>query len=104
MMCKSFVKHAILNPPMALKSIIAFLYISPMGPQLLRQVSSECQRLCSRTQEEGKFENGQLQESKLPERTNLSTGALVLLRRHLEWMLEYLGIPSEHLGDSGQLK
>jgi len=91
-MSKAFVKRALSDPPQSLGDIIDWLYLTPPthGPTLLRRVVEDSRRLLP--------ENMTIADP--PEDTNvaeqpgisrtLSAGALILLRRNLAWLEDFL--------------
>ena len=70
-MAKGFVKHAITHEISGITEIIEWLYCDPGdAPQLLRQVIADCDDL-------------------LGDNAKLSSGAKLLLRRHVEFMRDF---------------
>ena len=86
MMSKLFVKTALDKTPEGLEEVVKWLYLRPGGRRLLRHVIEDSEKLVDG--HSGQASDDQLCKWLLPG-TKISTGALVLLRRHLEWMKEY---------------
>lgn len=94
-MSKTFIKTALTKPPEGLAEVIQWLYApSHKGPQLLRLVVEECRTLLpDAAPTEGMEKTGEASgvlKNEGKSRSRLSSGALVLLRRNLEWLEEYL--------------
>ena len=103
MMSKAFVKTALTDPPHGLADIIQWLYLSSRpGPRLLRRVLDDSRRLLANTTA---VNAGGSASSEMNERgftgARLSTGAAILLKRHVDWMEDFMnrndeGIVSVH--------
>lgn len=94
-MSKPFIKTALTKPPEGFAGIIQWLYTpSHKGPQLLRLVVDECRALLpDATPKEGLESPGEasgVAKNESKSHSRLSSGALVLLRRNLQWLEEYL--------------
>lgn len=96
-MSKTFIKTALTTPPEGLAEVIQWLYLpSHKGPQLLRLVVEECRTLLpgAAPTEGMEIQSGEasgiLKNEGKGCRSRLSSGALVLLKRNLEWLEEYL--------------
>ena len=92
-MAKGFVKQALSSPPQGLADVLDRLYISQSGPRLLDRIIDDCQQLSGRpsvrsdTEHEDNDAHGR-EVTWAGSTKRLSAGALVLLRRHLEWLVE----------------
>lgn len=91
-MSKAFVKTALSNLPQGLEDVITWLYLAPpsQGPNLLRLVIEDSRRLLP----ENTTVTDTSGESKITEQpsrsTKLSSGALILLRRHLACLEDFI--------------
>ncbi len=104
-MSKTFIKTALTKPPQGFEEIIQWLYLpSRSGPKLLRLVVEECRALLpNAAPEEGVSSCNDvsgISEQESQSRSRLSSGALVLLRRNLQWLEEYLQEDERLMEDS----
>ena len=84
-MSKLFVKTALTNPPSDLADIVHWLYLpSQPGPRLLLSVCDTSRKLLDQ-----KANGGASGESGFTV-AKLSTGASILLKRHLDWMEDFM--------------
>lgn len=87
-MSKVFVKTALSNPPLGLADIIQWLYLpSQPGPRLLLRVYDDSRKLLDNNTHGGKSDG-------MGERgfmiARLSAGAAILLKRHVDWMEDFM--------------
>lgn len=79
------------DPPLGFADITQWLYLAASGPRLLGRIVNDCQKLLSNpqiatTNDESKHD----QKSQSRPAANLTAGALILLKRHLDWLIDYL--------------
>ena len=98
---KGFVKAALSNPPGGLLDVVDWLYRVQSGPRLLDQIIRDCRKLSERPlaaspaqpPEDNAMplddDSTTMEDSWAKSTGMLSTGALVLLHRHMEWLAEY---------------
>lgn len=89
---KGFIKTALSAPPGDLGDVIDWLYKNEQGPQLLDKVIADCKRMRPHSEGEEKQEQGSESAVKRPEGWadgKLSAGAMILLKRNLEWLEGY---------------
>ena len=92
-MSKGFIKVALTTPPQGLSDVLEWLYVSHAdGPCLLRRVVEDCQGLLARssTTSESSKEEDEEGNKTLQATVKLSTGALILLKRHSDWLEDFL--------------
>ena len=77
-MAKAFIARAITHQVGGLEDVIKWLYLAGDGPQLLQQSIKESRALLEDGEGEGNAERGSV--------PRLSSGAKILLRRHLQAM------------------
>ena len=91
-MSKVFVKTALTNPPHGLADIIQWLYLSSQpGPHLLLRVFDDSRRLLDNNisvNANGSDSGGMGERGFTGAR--LSTGASILLKRHVDWMEDFI--------------
>ena len=91
-MSKVFVKTALTNPPHGLADIIQWLYLSSQpGPNLLLRVFDDSRRLLDNNttvNADGSDSGGMGERGFTGAR--LSTGASILLKRHVDWMQDFM--------------
>ena len=113
-MSKTFIKHALSSPPSGFSDIIKWLYSpSQPGPVLLRTVINECEALLPENQglpgnqstmeDAIEVQGGNKQKGASPA-IRLSSGALVLLRRNLHWLKEYMGRVEETMQEAAMIE
>ena len=79
---KAFISHALTNEVGAVNDIVDWLYLSPVGPKLLKEAVNDAVELLSRRKEgTTAYEKG---------KEPLSTGAEILLKRQLPLLEEKL--------------
>ena len=92
-MAKSFLKTALSSPLQGIDGIIRWLYLSsqPEGPHLLRRVVEDSEALLPDAQTRGR-NNGSADGNNagITGPAKISTGALMLLKKNLDWLSEYL--------------
>ena len=89
---KGFIKTALSAPPSGLQDVINWLYKDDQGPQLLDQVIADCKRMQPHSEGEEKQEQASESQVKRTEawaNGKLSAGAMILLKRNLEWLEGY---------------
>ena len=91
-MSKVFVKTALTNPPHGLADIIQWLYLSSQpGPYLLLRVFDDSRQLLDNNSTviaDGSA-SGEMGERGFTG-ARLSTGASILLKRHVDWMENFM--------------
>ena len=86
-MSKNFIKTAFLSRVQGLDSIINWLYLDQAnGPRLLRRVVEDARALISNAEVGIHSTHGDKEMA----RTKFSEGALILLKRNLEWLEDFL--------------
>lgn len=122
-MARGFVKTALSNPPEGLCDIVDWLYRARSGPRLLDCIIDECQNLLREPtisqpddfleSESALFDKDSCAtgESWAGLTSRLSAGALVLLKRHIVWLVEHRNKESNvastglmELGDTGEVR
>ena len=97
-MSKVFVKTALTNPPHGLADIIQWLYLpSQPGPHLLQRVFDDSRKLLDNSttvNADGSASSGERGFTG----ARLSTGASILLKRHVDWMEEFMRRHEEGVG------
>lgn len=100
-MAKGFIRTALCNPPAGFADIVYWLYRAYSGPRLLDRVICDCQDVSQRSLTtsqtdplkgktmQNKDKNLITEESWVGSVEKLSTGALVLLHRHIENLVKY---------------
>ena len=97
-MSKVFVKTALTNPPHGLADIIQWLYLSSqLGPQLLLRVFDDSRKLLDNSTTANADGSASSGESGFTG-ARLSTGASILLKRHVDWMEEFMRRHDEGVG------
>ena len=88
---KAFVQTALKTPPGGLEDVIQHLYISENGSRLLSKVIDDGQRIQSNSENRagGIIEDQDPQFEVEWRDKRISAGALVLLKRHLEWLVQH---------------
>ena len=90
-MSKSFIKKALTSPLQGVDDIIHWLYSSREGPKLLRRIVEDSRSLISDVQVGSAGSHSQEEDSQVVRPlVTFSAGALILLRRNLEWLEDYL--------------
>lgn len=84
---KGFVKTALQRSPKGFADIVGWLYFHQSGPGLLNQIIEKSSALSGESSVADT--PSQLEIYSLGPHGKLSAGALVLLRRNLEWLIEY---------------
>ena len=91
-MSKVFVKSALTNPPCGLADIIQWLYLSSQsGPHLLLRVFDDSRKLLDKNTTviaDGSASGGMGERDFTAAR--LSTGGSILLKRHVDWMENFM--------------
>ena len=91
-MSKVFVKTALTNPPLGLADIIQWLYLpSQPGPRLLLRVFDDSKKSLDNSttvDADGSASGGMGERGFMGAR--LSTGASILLKRHVDWMQDFM--------------
>ena len=91
-MSKGFIKKALTSPLQGVDDIIHWLYSSQEeGPKLLRRTVEDARSLISNTEvgsTSSHTQDGDNQAIRPP--VTFSAGALILLRRNLGWLEDYL--------------
>lgn len=92
-MARSFLRTALSSPLQGIDDIIRWLYLSsqPEGPHLLRRVVEDSKALLPDARigsSNNLLINGH--NAGITEPAKISTGALILLRKNLDWLSEYL--------------
>ena len=91
-MSKGFIKKALTSPLQGMGDIIHWLYSSQEeGPKLLRRTAEDARSLVSDAEvgsTSSHTQDGDNQPGRSP--VTFSAGALILLRRNLEWLEDYL--------------
>ena len=91
-MSKVFIKTALTSPPHGLADIIQWLYLSSQpGPHLLLRVFDDSRRLLDNnaTVNADGSASGEMGERGFIG-ARLSTGASILLKRHVDWMEDFM--------------
>ena len=92
-MSKVFVKTALTNPPHGLADIIQWLYLSSQpGPHLLLRVFDDSRKLLDNNttvNTDGSGTSGEMGERGFTV-ARLSTGASIVLKRHVDWMEDFM--------------
>ncbi|KAG8528240.1 uncharacterized protein KY384_007157 [Bacidia gigantensis] len=90
-MSKNFVKVALMTPPSGLEAVVQWLYVDIEGPELLRRIIDDCQRLETNSTSRAATETGNMISHPEEEwaRDRLSTGALIPLKSSLKWLVEF---------------
>ena len=100
-MAKGFISTLLSNSPGAVTDVVHWLYYAHSGPQLLDRVICECQNILqpsltasqSGHSEDMTGQNGNqaqaTSDSWIVSMGKLSSGALVPLRRHIEFLVQY---------------
>ena len=89
---KGFIKTALSAPLGGLEDVINWLYKDDQGPQLLDRVIADCKRMQPHPEGEEKQEQDSEPRVKRQEPWadgKLSAGAMILLKRSLEWLEGY---------------
>lgn len=91
-MAKGFIKTALTTPPPGLVDVVQWLYLtSQPGPQLLRRVVNDSKKLLANNATESTADSAPNEmEEKSTTRAKLSTGASILLRRHVKWLEDFM--------------
>ena len=95
---KPFVNKALLSPLSGFEDVIQWLYIKPDGPRLLSRIIQDCQRLQSKAETRSADSNEGPNESEVGGlgANRISAGALILLQRHLNLLVNIAGFtPSD---------
>ena len=91
-MSKVFIKTALTNPPRGLADIIQWLYLSSQpGPHLLRRVFDDSRKLLDNntTVNTDGSASGEMGDGGFTV-ARLSTGASIVLKRHVDWMEDFM--------------
>ena len=91
-MSRGFIKTALTAAPHGLADVIHWLYLSSQsGPHLLRRVLDDSKRLLANTATTSAMRtaSGEMDERGFT-RTKVSTGASILLKRHVEWLEDFI--------------
>ena len=91
-MSKAFIRTALTNAPRGLVDVIQWLYLSSQpGPHLLRRVLNDSKKLLANNNAVN-ADGSAFDEIGGKEFTGakLSTGASILLRRHVDWMEDFM--------------
>ena len=91
-MSKGFIKKALTSPLQGVDDIIQWLYSShEEGPKLLRRIVEDSRSLISDAQVGSASSHSQGRDNQaVRPLVTFSAGALILLRRNLEWLEDYL--------------
>ena len=91
-MSKGFIKNALTSPPQGVDDIINWLYLCPGdGPKLLRRIVEDSRSLISDAQVGSASSHPQDGDNQaVRPLVTFSAGALILLRRNLEWLEGHL--------------
>ena len=90
-MSKGFIKTALTNAPLGLADVIQWLYLpSKPGPRLLRRILDDAKNLLANptTISVDDTPDGEMDDRGYT-RAKISTGASILLRRHVDWLEDY---------------
>ncbi len=100
---KGFIKKALTNPLQGVDDIIHWLYSSQgEGPKLLRRIVEDSRSLISEAQVGSASSHSQDEDSQaVRSLVTFSAGALILLRRDLEWLEDYLLCGEKAQGERG---
>ncbi len=103
-MSKGFIKNALTSPPQGVDDIINWLYSSQEdGPKLLRRVVEDSRSLISDAQVGSASSHPQDEDNQaVRPLVTFSAGALILLRRNLEWLEGHLLCGEKAQGERGQ--
>ena len=91
-MSKGFVKTALTNAPLGLADVIQWLYLSSQaGPCLLRRILNDSKNLLANntTVSVDGTTDGEMDDRGFT-RAKLSAGASILLRRHVDWLEDFV--------------
>lgn len=102
-MSKGFVKTALSTPPQGLEDIVRWLYLPSKqpGPQLLERIVKDSHALLPETNSTSvNPELAAEQDGGVEAGARLSAGALILLRRNLEWLQDRLIRDAEHVDET----
>ena len=91
-MSKGFIKTALTTPPHGLADVVQWLYLtSQPGPRLLRRVVNDSKKLLANNTTTSAMTSAPNEvEERSSTRAKLSTGASILLRRHVEWLEDFM--------------
>ena len=101
-MAKGFIKTALTNAPHGIADIVNWLYLSRQpGPQLLRRVLDDAKKLLTNTTYTSSTNNNTISTASSAisnttmdergfARAKLSTGASILLQRHVDWLEDFM--------------
>ena len=99
-MAKSFLRNALSSPLQGIDDIVRWLYLSsqPEGPHLLRRVVEDSKALLpdAPIRSRNNLSNNR-NNAGITEPAKISTGALILLRKNLDWLSEYLSQDEENM-------
>jgi len=96
---QGFVRAALTSPPQGLADIVSWLYISRQGPGLLKRIVDDCNSLLpERPTSLGISSTVKSNDDRITSLPKLSAGALILLRKILDWLTQYL---DQHPGGDG---
>lgn len=89
-MAKLFLKTSLISPLQGIDDIIKWLYLSSQteGPHLLRRVVEDSRALLQDKQ--AGCRSNLSTDGHVAGPAKISTGALILLRKNLEWLEDYL--------------
>ena len=90
-MSKGFIKKALTSPLQGVDDIIHWLYSSQEGPKLLRRTVEDARSLISDVEVGSTSSHTQDGDNQaIRPSLTFSAGAVILLRRNLEWLEDYL--------------
>ena len=100
---KGFIKKALTSPLQGVDDIIQWLYSSQgEGPKLLRRIVEDSRSLISEAQVGSASSHSQDEDNQAARSlVTFSAGALILLRRDLEWLEDYLLCGEKAKGERG---
>ena len=97
MMSKGFIAHALSHKVSGIDEILAWLYLSDgEGPKLLERVIEDSQTLLDSSNSQGVSSANSVDTvtgntpDTVPERPRLSSGAALLMKRHMKYLKERL--------------
>ena len=91
-MAKGFIKTALTAPPLGLVDVVQWLYFtSQPGPQLIRRVVNDSKKLLANNATTSTVDSASHEmKERSSNRAKLSTGASILLRRHVKWLEDFM--------------
>ena len=97
---KDYIKRALESPPQGMEYTVDWLYLREEGPNLLHRVVGDLMRLLETTSNSAPDEMTQKARG-IGDQLKLTSGALVLLRRSVEYLEERLRLRQEKRTSTG---